>query len=185
MSIRSKDNFYVLTGAPGSGKTSVLDCLASRGYRVVPEVARQVIKEQFAAKKNAVPNGDQAAFCQLTFERSLKDFKTRLAEMEPVFFDRGIVDTAGFSQLILRPLTNALLQAIHKYRYHAQVFIFPPWEAIYSPDDERKETFAEAIAFYRALRAAYHAFNYQLIEVPKDTPEARADFILAQLPPND
>lgn len=182
MTIHVKDNFYVLTGAPGSGKTSVLNCLQQLGYAVVPEVARQVIKEQYAAKANALPNGDQAAFCRLSLERSLKDFTERLEESEPVFFDRGIVDTAGFSQLILQPLTNALLQAIHKYRYHAQVFIFPPWEAIYTPDDERKETFQEAVAFYRALKSAYSAFNYQLIEVPKDTPEARAQFILAQLP---
>ena len=41
-------NFFILTGGHGSGKTTVLDELAKRGYLIVPEVARVIIKELLA-----------------------------------------------------------------------------------------------------------------------------------------
>lgn len=33
-------NWYVLIGAPSSGKTTILDKLQSHGYLIIPEVAR-------------------------------------------------------------------------------------------------------------------------------------------------
>jgi AAA domain len=37
-------NWYVLTGAPGVGKTMLLDELSRRGFAVVPEAATDVIE---------------------------------------------------------------------------------------------------------------------------------------------
>ena len=36
-------NWYVLTGAPGAGKTVLLEELLRRGFAVVPEAATRVI----------------------------------------------------------------------------------------------------------------------------------------------
>ena len=38
-------NLYVITGGPGSGKTTVLAELERQGFRCAPEVARQIIQE--------------------------------------------------------------------------------------------------------------------------------------------
>lgn len=42
-------NWYVLTGGPCSGKSTTLEYLSSRGYLVVPEMARVVIDEEIRA----------------------------------------------------------------------------------------------------------------------------------------
>jgi predicted ATPase len=39
-------NFFVISGGPGAGKTSVLAELEKLGFRYVPEAARQLIQEQ-------------------------------------------------------------------------------------------------------------------------------------------
>jgi predicted ATPase len=39
-------NLYVVTGGPGTGKTTVLRELERKGFPCVPEVARQLIQEQ-------------------------------------------------------------------------------------------------------------------------------------------
>ena len=42
----SNRNLFVVSGGPGSGKTTVLHELASLGFAFAPEVARQIIREQ-------------------------------------------------------------------------------------------------------------------------------------------
>ena len=45
-------NWYVITGAPSSGKSSVIRELENLGYRVVHEVARAYIEEELKKGKN-------------------------------------------------------------------------------------------------------------------------------------
>lgn len=40
------DNYYILTGGPGSGKTTVLNLLADMGYLTMKESAREIIQRQ-------------------------------------------------------------------------------------------------------------------------------------------
>ncbi len=60
-----KSNFYVLTGGPGSGKTSVLQELERRGYICIPEVARPIIKEQISINGNALPWKNREKYSEL------------------------------------------------------------------------------------------------------------------------
>jgi predicted ATPase len=100
---------------------------------------------------------------------------------ELVFFDRCIVDSYGYSQLENLPISQALIDACQRKRYANPVFIFPPWEAIFANDEERKQDFCEAIRTYQAMVAAYAQYGYELIEVPTMSIEQRVDFILERL----
>jgi predicted ATPase len=41
---RVQTNWHVITGAPSSGKTTLIDQLAAKGFRTVPEGARLYIE---------------------------------------------------------------------------------------------------------------------------------------------
>ena len=64
-----KPNFFVFTGGPGVGKTTLLHHLAGMGERVVEETHRTVIAEQVASGGRAVPWDDHAAYCELCVRR--------------------------------------------------------------------------------------------------------------------
>ena len=50
-----KPNFFVITGGPGVGKTTLLEALAKQGFPYVPEVAREIIREQASRNGDALP----------------------------------------------------------------------------------------------------------------------------------
>jgi predicted ATPase len=65
---------FVITGAPGSGKTLVLKELVAMGFTGVPEPAREVLAEQRAVRGMGVPEKDPTRFCDLMLARAVDDF---------------------------------------------------------------------------------------------------------------
>lgn len=174
-------NFFIFTGGPGSGKTSVLNELAQRGYLIVPEVARAIIKQQQDIGGNAIHTGDRIAFLDLMLEQSIADYQKMQSEKTAIFFDRGIPDLYGYSKAFCKGVAKKTNDAIAHFRYNKTVFLFPPWVEIYETDQERQQDFAEALKTYDALKAAYHHCGYILMEMPKVSVKKRADFILRAL----
>jgi predicted ATPase len=69
----------------------------------------------------------------------------------------------------------------HKYD---QVFILKPWEAIYTQDNERYESFEQALDIHEFLVKTYAEYGYTCIDIPFGTVESRIDFIENYLTPN-
>ncbi|MGG5508173.1 MULTISPECIES: AAA family ATPase [unclassified Myroides] len=172
--------FYIFTGGPGSGKSSVLEVLASLGYSTVPEVGRAIIKQQIQQQGHALPWQNKQRFYERMLEQSIADYNKQEKDTL-TFFDRGVLDSIGYAhleELHVHPLHYTLAQTTS---YAPIVFIFPPWEAIYQQDTERKQDFELATQTYRIMRTTYEKFGYQLVEVPCTTLEKRTAFILDYL----
>jgi predicted ATPase len=170
-----KQNFFLFTGGPGVGKTTLIRHLQGLGERVVEETHRAVIAEQFAAGSRAVPWDDYAACCELCVRRDIEKFDALAHEAGRIFFDRGILD--GFDARWDAPA--GLLAAARARRYNPRVFVFPPWREIYETDAERRQDWAEAEATFGRILAGLERFGYEPLVVPIGTVEARACFVLA------
>ncbi|NIY98449.1 AAA family ATPase, partial [Salipiger sp. HF18] len=53
------DQFFVVTGGPGVGKTSLITELARRGFHTNPESGRAIIREEMARGGDALPWADR------------------------------------------------------------------------------------------------------------------------------
>lgn len=169
-----KPNFFLLTGGPGVGKTTLLRHLQGLGERVVEETHRAVIAEQVAAASRAVPWDDYAAYCELCVRRDIAKFDAQAAEEGRVFFDRGILD--GFDPRWTPPPN--LMATAQARRYNARVFVFPPWREIYETDPERRQDWTEAEATFDKVLWALAELDYAPVVVPKADVAARAEFVL-------
>jgi predicted ATPase len=174
-------NLFVVSGGPGSGKTTVLQELAGRGFPFAPEVAREIIQEQVRSGGAALPWKDREAYTALMLHRSIESYVTHTPAARPMFSDRAIPDTLCYARLIGLREEAFILDACRRYRYAPLVFLTPPWREIYETDAERKQDFAEAERTFHQMVQVYRECDYAISELPKLAPPARADFILEQL----
>lgn len=175
-----KPNFFVLSGGPGVGKTTLLRHLQALGELTVEENARAVIREEADAGRAGVPWLDNDRFIALTSARDIADFDGNARETRRVFFDRGLFDMVGCNGAVPSP---ALLEAVRTRRYNRTVFVFPPWREIYETDDERKQDWAAAERTFDHVCATLPTLGYEPLVVPIGPVEDRAAFVLARAGP--
>jgi predicted ATPase len=172
------DRFFVVTGGPGSGKSTLIDALERGGYARSVEAGRAIIQAQVAIDGPALPWRDPALFAELMLSWEMRSYALAQEQSRPVFFDRGVPDVVGYLRLMNLPVPAHMERAATAYRYHRRVFIAPPWLEIFAQDRERKQDFAEAVRTYDAMVATYADFGYELIELPRAPVAARVDFVL-------
>ncbi|HEY2467836.1 MAG TPA: AAA family ATPase [Terracidiphilus sp.] len=177
----SSDLLYILSGGPGSGKSTLIEALSAHGVASMPEAGRAVIRDQVATGGNALPWADRSAFADLMFAHDLRSYDQALALGAPVLFDRGLPDVAGYLRLCELPVPEPMLRQIHFRRYNRSVFIAPPWHEIFTQDAERKQSFAEAEATCEVMRQTYLELDYELVTLPLAPVEARVQFVLSQM----
>src|SRR5215467_4468939 len=94
------DRFFVVTGGPGSGKSSLIDALERLGYARTEEAGRGIIQDQVAIGGRALPWDDRVLFAELMLSWEMRSYRMAQRTDGPVFFDRGVPDVLGFLRLI-------------------------------------------------------------------------------------
>ena len=152
-----------------------------RGYACAQEVSRQVTLE---ARENGITQlfvSDPLLFSEKLLEGRVNQFKeAHKNKASLVFLDRGIPEVLAYLDRGNTPYPNHFTKACEDNQYD-RVFIFPPWEEIYTSDNERYEDYQEALKIYPFLKAAYDRFGYESIILPKDTIENRISFVLENI----
>jgi len=172
-------NFFVLTGGPGSGKSTLIDALQRAGYARSIEAGRGIIEDQLAIGGRTLPWAYPKAFAELMLSWEMRSYNVAKQFTGLVFFDRGVPDVIGYLRLLNRPVPPHMEKAAQVFRYNRRVFIAPPWQQIFRQDRERRQDFAEAVRTYEVMVETYSAYGYELIEIPRASVEARVDFVLS------
>jgi predicted ATPase len=175
------DRLFIITGGPGSGKTSLIEALAAAGVATSPEVGRAIIREEVASGGTALPWADELAFAERMVVREVAAHAEALASDRTVVLDRGVPDVIGFLRVSCLAVPAHIDAAARTCRYNPSVFIAPYWDAIYTGDAERKQTPAVAEATHAVMIETYRDYGYELIELPRVSITERVGFVVDRI----
>ena len=89
--------YYIITGPPSSGKSSIISELIKNGHDCHNEVAREIIQENKINGIDHFPWKNMSLFSEQVYNRTLHNISTLNGEF--CFFDRSIVDLIAYLEL--------------------------------------------------------------------------------------
>ncbi len=173
-----KHKKIVITGAPGTGKSTVIKQLEVEGYTCMHEISRQIIKEAQRLGTEQLFLTEPLLFSDKLLTGRIEQYKeSNQFDNQWVFFDRGIPDVQAYLNYIGMDYPDDFPEKGRVYPYDF-IFLMPPWEDIYHNDNERYESFEQALAIHNHLERLYESFGYRVVEVPKGSVESRVEYII-------
>lgn len=171
---------YILTGAPGAGKTTLINALAERGYPIITEAATALI-EQRQQKEVAIP------WLQNDFIDAITAIQLTDIEQAPsslCFFDRSPFCTIALARFLSRTVPDKLEMMAEKLAteqyFNTKVFYIHLLDTI-EKTAARTISFNEAKGFGELHRTVYQHYGFELIEIDKATKDIRTERILSFL----
>lgn len=169
----------VLSGGPGTGKTSIISELEARGFVCLHEVSREIILEELEKGSDILPWQNLPAFSERVIAGRLQQFLS--AKIGLNFYDRSMVDSVAYMHKDGLPLNPEWTDYLAKHRYHNRVFITAPWRQIFENDNERRETWEQLLHIHEYLVSTYQDLGYEVVFLPNVPLKERVDFLLEQL----
>jgi len=110
-----KSNFFVLTGGPGGGKSTLMCRLEQLGFKYIDETARPIIRERL--QHGLTPRPSAREFAVRIFQRDMQNFFDHIHQSEIIFFDRSFLDGAA----MIYDADREYYHGNKKYTGHASV----------------------------------------------------------------
>jgi len=177
--VNASPNLVALVGGPGCGKTTLLQALAQKGFKTLPESSTMVIQEE-RALGNIEPWKKRELFQKKIFNRQL-DLLVGVKNFDGfVFSDRGIPDGIAYFYFDALAPFNELLVESQSIRYDL-VFILDFLDNYNLDNTVRHEAQDEAFKIHALIKKVYEDLGYTLIVVPAMSVEERVAFVLDAL----
>jgi predicted ATPase len=174
---------FIITGAPGAGKTAILRQLELDGFSVVEEAATDVIaaaQAQGTAQPWTHPSFiDEVANLQ-------KDRQMRASHQpdEVQFHDRCVVCTAALAVYLgypFSPFLAAELERVKKEAIYQNRVLFIRNLGFITPTEARRISFEETLRFEQIHEETYRDFGFDLISVEPKSVAERVSLIKAAI----
>ncbi len=158
---------YILTGAPGAGKTAIIRQLEIDGFSVVEEAATDVIA--LAQAKGVAEPWTRPEFIDaiVGLQRS-REHRAVWATGQVQFHDRSVVCTAALADYLGFPRSENLereLQRIKAESIFQSRVLFLKNLGFINPTDARRITHEETVHFEQIHERTYREFGFELIMI--------------------
>ena len=171
----------VITGGPGTGKTSIINKLESLGHCIFHESSREIIRKYKKLGHDQLFLSNPIKFSEILLKNRIKQFEeSNKSNSNFKFFDRGIPDILAYLNYKKISFGKEFVSASKNYKYDF-IFLTEPWEDIYKKDKERYESFEELKVINKYLKKIYSNYGQSFIILPKSSVQSRINFIIESI----
>ena len=175
---RKDTNWYVVTGGPSCGKTTIVNLLRERGYNTTIEHARHFIYTQRIKGRTVEEVRKNQSEFQLEVLNMQIEQEASISPEQIYFLDRALPDSLAYYRFLNIEPDKRLLAAL-KAIYYKKVFILDLLPLV--NDHIRKEDESAQKKIHELINEVYCALPFPIVHVPVLPQEERADFILENL----
>jgi predicted ATPase len=174
---------FILTGAPGAGKTAIIRQLELEGFSVVEEAATDVIAA--AHHRGMVQPWTHPSFIDV-IARLQRDRQVRASHQpdRPQFHDRCCVCTAALAVYLGYSFSPFLVGELERIQndaiYQRRVFFIRNLGFV-TPTEARRISFEETVRFERIHEETYRDFGFELVSVAPGSLMERVSIIKAAM----
>ena len=165
----------LITGGPGTGKTSLVNELKNNGYLCSEEIVRDLTIKKRDEGVDQYFLTDPLGFSTKLFNLRLEEYN-KIYNSNLVIYDRGPIDVLAYLNFKSIEIPKDLINDSKKINYKFS-FILNPWKDIYTQDNVRYESYEECVLIHEFLIKEYEKFKIKLIVVPNGTIDERVRFI--------
>jgi predicted ATPase len=165
---------FIITGAPGAGKTAIIRQLELDGFSVVEEAATDVIAAA-QVRGTAEPWADPSFIDLITNLQRQRQVRGSYQPDEIQFHDRSVVCTAALAVYLGYSFSNTLARELERIGSEAifqnRVFFIRNLGFIRATE-ARRISFEDAVRFERIHEETYRRFGFELVSIePHDVLE--------------
>ena len=172
-----RNQWHVITGPPCCGKSTTVEMLAQRGFRVRSEIARAYLDEEISKGRTIQEIRSDMQVFQCEVLRRAINSEDAMPHDELIFLDRGIPDSLAYFMLHEIP-PKPYLECISAAKYRSVFYLDPLDE--YSADYARVENLAERDQLAGLLWKAYSDLGCRIERVPALDTNERIEYILTR-----
>jgi predicted ATPase len=177
---------YILTGTPGSGKTTILRQLELEGFSVIEEAATDIIALE-QAKGIAEPWLQPAFLNQIAALQCQRQLQNPRPPGELQFHDRSVICTAALAEYLgydLSPFLSEEIARILRENVFDPHVVFLRNLGFVQPTEARLISFEESLRFEQIHEQAYRRYGFDLIVIEPGDIASRVQAILKILAPS-
>lgn len=171
-------NWYVITGGPSTGKTTIIDLLQKSGYNTTIEHARHYI-DTMRDEGNSV---EEIRRNKRKFQLGVLDMQiaqeASLNKDDIVFLDRAIPDALAYYRFLQLDYDENLKEAIKEVSYK-KIFILD--RLPFTQDYARTENENDQQVIHQLIIDVYHDLGFPIVFVPVLPPLERVQYLLNNL----
>ena len=167
---------FILTGAPGAGKTALLRHLERKGYPVVEEAATDVIALAQAEGCDEPWTGPDF-IDRILHLQCAREARADACAGALIVFDRSPLCTLALAEFLERPVPPQLMREADRIAAdaaYARAVAFIEQQGFVTPTAARRISLADSLAFEAVHAQVYTRFGFELARVAPATLEARA-----------
>ena len=174
---------FIITGAPGSGKTVIIRQLELDGFSVVEESATDVTAAAHL-RGTAEPWRDAAFIDEIAELQKKRQIPASYEPGDIQFHDRSVVCTAALAVHLGFPFSPFLAGELKRIKneaiYENRVFFIRNLGFV-TPTEARRISFQETLRFERIHEEVYRDFGFELMFIEPSSVVERVSMIKAAI----